>query len=621
MSGRRRRGGHVETRREIRLREQAAAKGAAAAPHGARDTASQSAPTTATQGTPTNTPASGQERPLELPGAQGLLPDPATPGPERAGATVDQNLRSPSLVMLVVAAAIGVIAYAVFLTNPANAGDPLLYIAVLICEGFLITQALLTMWTALSAPFDPREYTYHEAGRQLFFYTPDEIGHEDGAGTQVRPDWMQIAGRRLSVDVFVTTYGEDLGIIERTLVAARDMRGHHRTIVLDDGHSDEVRALAERLGVDYISREGNEGAKAGNVNHALGLTNGEFFVILDADFVAKPNFLVETVPFFAEEKVAFVQTPQVYGNIHNFISRGAGFMQATFYSLAMPGKNRFNSAFCVGTNVIFRRRAIEQIGGMYSKSKSEDIWTAMTLHERGWKSVYIPTVLAVGDTPETIEAYTKQQLRWATGAFEIFFTRNPLFNRRLTADQRLQYFGTSMFYFSGLMLFFLLLMPSLQILLNLTPVNQNVGLANWLMVYLGFYGMQILMATVFMGSFRWEVLLLATASFSIYMRSLGNVLRGREVPWSVTGRVGAANSPFNYILPQAWMFLYLTLTTVIGVLKWSWTAEFSIALVWNVINMTAFGIFIVLAFQESRRLRRGEEASRPIAAQPAPVAA
>nr|NLD41310.1 glycosyl transferase family 2 [Actinomycetales bacterium] len=120
---------------------------------------------------------------------------------------------------------------------------------------------------------------------------------------------------------------------------------------------------------------------------------------------------------------------------------------------------------------------------------------------------------------------------------------------------------------------------------------------------------------------RWEVLLLATASFAIYMRSLGNVLRGREVPWSVTGRVGAANSPFNYILPQAWMFLYLALTTMIGTLKWSWTGEASIALVWNVINMTAFGVFIVLAFQESRRLRRGEEASHPIAASPVPVAA
>ena len=102
-------------------------------------------------------------------------------------------------------------------------------------------------------------------------------------------------------------------------------------------------------------------------------------------------------------------------------------MQSVFYRFIQPGKNRFNAAFCVGTNVIFRRTAIEQIGGMYTGSKSEDVWTSLMLHEHGWKSVYISTVLAVGDTPETIEAYTKQQLRWATGGFEILLTptRSP----------------------------------------------------------------------------------------------------------------------------------------------------------------------------------------------------
>ena len=49
---------------------------------------------------------------------------------------------------------------------------------------------------------------------------------------------------------------------------------------------------------------------------------------------------------------------------NNLISRGAGYMQSVFYRFIQPGKNRFNAAFCVGTNVIYRRTAIEQIGGM-----------------------------------------------------------------------------------------------------------------------------------------------------------------------------------------------------------------------------------------------------------------
>ena len=55
------------------------------------------------------------------------------------------------------------------------------------------------------------------------------------------------------------------------------------------------------------------------------------------------------------------------------------------------------------------------------------------LHERGWKTIYIPKTLAVGDAPETIEAYTKQQLRWATGGFEILLTHNP-FSPQAQAD-------------------------------------------------------------------------------------------------------------------------------------------------------------------------------------------
>ena len=126
-------------------------------------------------------------------------------------------------------------------------------------------------------------------------------------------------------------------------------------------------------------------------------------------------------------------------------------MQAVFYRFIQPGRNRFNAAFSVGTNVIFRRAAIDDIGGIYSDSKSEDVWTSLMLHENGWRTVYIPTELAVGDTPETVEAYTKQQLRWATGGFEIMLTHNPLsLKRRLTIDQRLQYLVTATHYLTGI---------------------------------------------------------------------------------------------------------------------------------------------------------------------------
>ena len=173
---------------------------------------------------------------------------------------------------------------------------------------------------------------------------------------------------------------------------------------------------------------------------------------------------------------------------------------------------------------------------MWTESKSEDVWTSLKLHENGWKSIYISTVLAIGDTPTTIEAYTKQQLRWATGGFEILFKSNPFSRKlKLTLDQRLQYFGTATFYLMGVAPGLLLLVPPLQIYFGLAPINSSVSFGTWLLYYLGFYCMQVIVALYTIGSFRWETLMLATASFPIYGRALVNAIFNKDQKWHVTG--------------------------------------------------------------------------------------
>lgn len=517
---------------------------------------------------------------------------------------VHRDLQSPSLTMLVLLATLGVLLYLSFLARPSNVGDLLPWAIVIFSEGVMMFLVLVSLWTQLSSTYDPRDFAFHAAQRDLFLPTTFDLDLPLGPSER-----MQLDGRPVTVDVFITTYGEPVDIIRRTVRAAAAIRGEHEVWVLDDGRSPEVEQLAGEEGVNYLTRPDNKGAKAGNINHALGRTRGEFFVILDADFVPSPDFLLETLPFFARDNVAFVQTPQVYGNIHNFISRGAGFMQTVFYSLIQPGKNRFNSAFCVGTNVVFRRSAVEEIGGIYDRSKSEDIWTSILLHQRGHESVYIPTILAIGDTPETIEAYTKQQVRWATGAFEVFFRNNPLGDHKLSVDQRLQYFATSVFYVGGMVTFLLLILPSLQIYLGLTPINPNLPIWQWALYYCGFYVMQIVVAVYTIGSFRWETLLLATASFPLYIRAFFNALTGRDRAWHVTGKAGRASSPFNFIVPQALMWVFLLLTSVVGIWASDWTATFSIALAWNIFNTVMLTIFLGLAVAEARRLRSQETGS------------
>ncbi|MFR9807204.1 glycosyltransferase family 2 protein [Pseudonocardia sp. RS010] len=529
-----------------------------------------------------------------------------TSGPPPPRSRRQEVADSPSLMAIVFAATIGVVLYAVFLFDFSHHGNWIPYAMVLVAESFIVFQATLALWTILSCGHDPRDYRFYEARRRL--YGP---GREAADGVAPRHRPMFLGGAEATVDVFITTYGESLDDIRRTVVAALAMEGRHTTYVLDDGRTAGVLALARELGAIYVTRAGNDYAKAGNVNHALGLTTGEFFVILDADFVVQPDFLRETLPFFADPTVAFVQTPQVYGNLNNLLSRGAGYMQTVFYRFMLPGKNRFNAAFCVGTNVVFRRSAVMEIGGIYQESKSEDVWTSLKLHERGWRSVYIATELAIGRTPETIEAYSTQQLRWATGGFEILLRSNPMGRRRtLTLDQRLQYFGTATFYLVGVAPLLLILVPPLQIYFGIGPIDAEVSGATWFFHYAGFYVMQIVVALYTIGSFRWETLMLATASFPIYTRAFLNALLRRGQSWSVTHRSGVRNSPFDFIVPQVLTFLFLLLTSVVGIWQAYADRTVALALVWNVTNTVVLGAFVVTAMREARETRALNRAAR-----------
>jgi cellulose synthase (UDP-forming) len=508
-----------------------------------------------------------------------------------------ENPYSPVMILISLIATLGILFYAQFLLNPANRGDLLPYALVMIAETILIAHALLSMWTILSGRKSPRTFAFHEAKRLLFDKTAIAA-----AGLTGSPHlWpIMLDGREITVDVFITVYGEDIEKIRGTATAAMAIRGKHRTWILDDGRSDEVKALAEELGCHYVRRLSSGGAKAGNINHALSIAKGDFFCVFDADFVPRPEFLVETVPFFTDTHVAFVQTPQTYGNLVNLVSRGAGYMQAVFYKFVQPGRNHFNAAFCVGTNVIYRRAAVDDIGGIYTDSKSEDVWTSLMLHERGWKTIYIPKTLAVGDAPETIEAYTKQQLRWATGGFEIMFTHNPLSPRRkLTMDQRLMYLVTATHYLTGIAPGILLLVPALEIFFDLRPVDLEISWQTWLLFYAGFYLLQILLAFYTLGSFRWEVLMLAAVSFPIYISALLNAFSGREQKWHVTGTTTRAASPFNFIIPQVLTFAFLLMSSVVSIWRDLGNSQLSLATAWSVTNTFILGAFMVVAFKES----------------------
>ena len=114
------------------------------------------------------------------------------------------------------------------------------------------------------------------------------------------------------VDVLVPVYKEPIAMVRRTVLGARDIRYPHETWLLDDGRRPELKALADELGCRYLVRADNRHAKAGNLNHALKEIGGDFIAVFDADHIPQPHALDVTLGFFADPKVAMVQTPQDY---------------------------------------------------------------------------------------------------------------------------------------------------------------------------------------------------------------------------------------------------------------------------------------------------------------------
>ncbi|NCW13290.1 MAG: glycosyltransferase, partial [Chitinophagia bacterium] len=122
----------------------------------------------------------------------------------------------------------------------------------------------------------------------------------------------------LSIDVFITVFNESNEVVRKTVFAAVHMDYPHKTYVLDDGNNPSIKELAKSLGAYYLSRPDNQNAKAGNLNYGLALSTGDYIAVFDADHIPNKNFLMDTLGFFKNSKVAFVQTPQEFYNINSF---------------------------------------------------------------------------------------------------------------------------------------------------------------------------------------------------------------------------------------------------------------------------------------------------------------
>jgi cellulose synthase/poly-beta-1,6-N-acetylglucosamine synthase-like glycosyltransferase len=287
--------------------------------------------------------------------------------------------------------------------------------------------------------------------------------------------------RIYTVDIF-TTYcaGEPYEMIEETLNAIQAITYPHTTYLCDEADDPYLKELCKRIAVIHVTRKIKINAKAGNINNALNQSSGELCVVLDPDHVPFPEFLDPIVNHFNDPEIGFVQIVQAYSNIDDgLIAKGAAQQTYQFYGPIMMTMNKYGTVLAIGANCSFRRTALVSIGG-HAAGLAEDMNTAMHLHAKGWKSVYVPDVLARGLVPNTLSAYYIQQLKWSRGVFELLVTSYPKLFRNFTWQQKLHYGFIPMYYLSGVIFLINFIVPVLSLTLDVIPFK--IGMIDFVII-------------------------------------------------------------------------------------------------------------------------------------------
>lgn len=436
--------------------------------------------------------------------------------------------------MAVALNAVVTIWYFSWLIDFDHASNRYLYAALLVAEVFNVVQGAMFWWTVLG---DRR----HEAA----------------------PPWT---GMKPIIDVFIPVYNEPVDIVEPTVAAAIRLAGANVTVhLLDDGKSDDMERLARRLGIEYLRRPDNSGAKAGNINHALRHTSGEFVVVFDCDHVPAQRFLESTLGHFETPDVAYVQTPQYYANkTDSTIAAAAAAQQELFFGVIGRGKASRDAMFCCGTNVVFRRSALESVGGFPEDSLTEDFALSIELHEEGWQSRYVAEVLAVGLGPEDMASYVSQQLRWAQGCLGGI---PRVLRSKLGLRQRLQYLSSGTYFLSGFTVMLYMTLPIARLLFGVQPIGA-VGTDEFILHFGPYFAASLATVAVASGgAFTFSAFALNSATFWVHVRSLFRVVLRKKGKFVVTPKHGTAGRQLKPIRVTLGFAAALLVSILVGLVR------------------------------------------------------
>ena len=368
-----------------------------------------------------------------------------------------------------------------------------------------------------------------------------------------------------TVDVFLPSCGEPLAVLKNTFsyVSQLRWRGLKTVYVLDDSARESVRDLAGRYGFRYVVRPNRgELKKAGNLLHALDISDGDFIVVIDADFAVRPEFLHETMPYFSEAQVGIVQTAQ-YFDVANpslsYIQRYAGTLQEIFFRFIQPARDRYKAAICAGTNLVYRRASVIAAGGFARVPIGEDVHSGMKLWWAGYETRYLPLCLAKGIAPTDFASLANQQARWCRSSLLLMVDKH-FQEAPFSWKQRAAFWAAFLYYMSSAAL---LLTGPFPALTMIWFYPQRIYPHNYLPL------LPAMAATLFVfpllsHGWRPTIFRVCVINSCCHVYAVWYAIRGRVAEWVPTGA-----SPDGGRVPVAVNRILCSWIVIVVILMWS----------------------------------------------------
>lgn len=443
------------------------------------------------------------------------------------------------------------------------------------------------------------------------------------------------------VDVLIATHNEEVELLYKTAYACTRMRypdtKRVHIYLCDDTARDEVRELADSLGVGYFGMKENKHMKAGNLNNALAKTDSPLVVTLDADMIPNSEFLLETVPYFAlpkykkdengnwvnkseeeideKEKIGFVQTPQTFYNAdlfqYNLYSEDRiPNEQDYFFRYVNSGKNKSNSPIYAGSNTVISREALEEVGGIVTGTITEDFETGLRIEMLGYTCLATDKPLVKGLAPISIKALIKQRERWARGCIYSLRRIHLVLNPKIKLKYKISYGACRIYWGTFTRRLIFILAPLLYLLLKIPVVVCDIkGL---LMVWLPaniLHSISLKKVSGNIRNTRWSNTIDTILFPHMLLPIWSEVFFIKKQEFAVTNksRLNKEEDQKYMAIPHAVLFVLSAIAFVIGIkmIMVEKSAGTLIVLYWLVINM--FSLAMAIFFMVGRRNERNTE--------------